>query len=325
MGKRLTNEEFLKRVHDHYGNRFTFLDDYVNGTVLLRCRCNVCNDIFPASPQSFMRGIGGCRNCYGKKKMSTEDFQNRLNKVWGSNRFKVIGTYEGAHKKIAVECLKCGYGKDKGWKVDPQNILHGHGCPNCYGNAPLNQSDVEAVIDSEGCGQYRLVKMYKPKSDQTIVVEHLVCNHSYPVTLAHFREGYRCPFCASPKGEKRILIILCNCLHLTLGRDFYTQWTFSDLKYKKKLRFDFYFPNKNLVIEYDGKQHFEPVDFANKGSADAIRQFKLNKKRDLLKNTYCKKHDITLIRLDYKKYERYKDLKSAIIKLFTNTSKPLCL
>lgn len=53
---------------------------------------------------------------------------------------------------------------------------------------------------------------------------------------------------------------------------------------KKKLRFDFFLPIKNICIEYDGKQHFEPINFFYGG----IANFKKQIQRDILKNNLDK-------------------------------------
>lgn len=93
---------------------------------------------------------------------------------------------------------------------------------------------------------------------------------------------------------------------------------FDDCKYIYTLRFDFaIMQNDKLLglIEYDGKQHFEPIEFF--GGEDGFRQ---TKERDEIKNTYCKDHDIPLIRLPYtlstheiktKIYEYYLSLTTA--------------
>jgi hypothetical protein len=54
-------------------------------------------------------------------------------------------------------------------------------------------------------------------------------------------------------------------------------------------------PNKNLCIEYDGKQHFKPIKYWG-----GQKSFDLTKKRDKIKNEYCKKNNIILIRFGYK-------------------------
>jgi hypothetical protein len=48
-------------------------------------------------------------------------------------------------------------------------------------------------------------------------------------------------------------------------------------------RFDIYLPELNIAIEYQGEQHFYPVDFGGKGVKLAKKQFEENKKRDIIK------------------------------------------
>ena len=61
-----------------------------------------------------------------------------------------------------------------------------------------------------------------------------------------------------------------------------------------KLPFDFYLPDYNLCIEYDGKQHYEPVNLF--GGMDG---FIKRQKNDNIKNQYCLLHDIGLVRIPY--------------------------
>lgn len=60
--------------------------------------------------------------------------------------------------------------------------------------------------------------------------------------------------CLVSKGEEKINFILQE-----LKIKFNTQKTFNDCinpKTNTKLRFDFYLPDYNCCIEYDGKQHY---------------------------------------------------------------------
>lgn len=72
---------------------------------------------------------------------------------------------------------------------------------------------------------------------------------------------------------------------------FIKQYKFNDCKYKRKLPFDFYLPELNTCIEYDGEQHFEPR-FGNS-------EFKKTKIRDEIKTNYCLSNNIRLIRISY--------------------------
>jgi hypothetical protein len=64
----------------------------------------------------------------------------------------------------------------------------------------------------------------------------------------------------------------------------------------------------NLIIEYDGIQHFEPVDFAGNGKDWAERRFFYTKICDELKTKYCKEKDIKLIRIPYTEFKNIKTI-----------------
>lgn len=64
-------------------------------------------------------------------------------------------------------------------------------------------------------------------------------------------------------------------------------------------RFDFYLPQYNLCIEYDGKQHFEPVRYYTQSDEEMKHTFEETQKRDNIKNNYCKDNNINLLRIPY--------------------------
>jgi hypothetical protein len=66
------------------------------------------------------------------------------------------------------------------------------------------------------------------------------------------------------------------------------------------LRFDFYLVDKNICIEYDGKQHYILVNFTSKLSQETMESnLSKCKIQDEIKNTYCKNNNIKLIRIPY--------------------------
>ena len=75
------------------------------------------------------------------------------------------------------------------------------------------------------------------------------------------------------------------------------QYTFDDLygeDTKHKFRFDFYLPDYNIAIEYDGRQHFEAIDYFG-----GEKEFKKTQERDRIKTNYCLDNNITIIRIPY--------------------------
>jgi len=103
----------------------------------------------------------------------------------------------------------------------------------------------------------------------------------------HHLNGHGCKFCNMSKGELTIKKILdIN------GINYQTEKTFKDLKSAKGqyLRFDFFLLEQNTIIEYNGKQHYMPIDYF--GGED---QFTLNKINDETKSKYCIDNNINFI------------------------------
>jgi hypothetical protein len=82
------------------------------------------------------------------------------------------------------------------------------------------------------------------------------------------------------------------------------EYTFNDCFFKNKLRFDFAilddYRNVLCLIEFDGKQHFEPKSFGKDKSEKRKQEcFEDVKIKDNIKTKYCKEKNIKLIRIPY--------------------------
>jgi len=82
-----------------------------------------------------------------------------------------------------------------------------------------------------------------------------------------------------------------------------TQKTFEGCTYKIKLRYDFYLTDYNICLEMDGRQHELPVEAW--GGEKSLEE---TKKKDKIKNEYCKKNNIGLIRIPYNKINHIQDI-----------------
>ena len=97
--------------------------------------------------------------------------------------------------------------------------------------------------------------------------------------------------------------VSCGCKHMSIGEfnvqsilqnnniTFINQYTFIDLP---KSRYDFAIISNNQVvrlIEFDGKQHIQPIEF--------FGDFKVIQQRDQIKNEYALSHNIPLVRIPY--------------------------
>jgi very-short-patch-repair endonuclease len=105
--------------------------------------------------------------------------------------------------------------------------------------------------------------------------------------------GHGCPKCKKSVGEDRVRKIL-----KLLNIEFIEQTSFDGCKNKLPLRFDFYLPKHNIIIEYDGIDHFKPVT-RSKNDNLSEKRFKMIQVNDKIKNNYCLTKNIKLCRISY--------------------------
>lgn len=102
--------------------------------------------------------------------------------------------------------------------------------------------------------------------------------------------------CNKSKGE-----LVCRTLLEKQGVDFIQQYQFEDCinpKTGKQLFFDFYLPDYNCCIEYDGEQHFKDKSLFSHDN------FEERCYRDKVKNLYCFENEIILIRIPYTRFKK---------------------
>ena len=106
-------------------------------------------------------------------------------------------------------------------------------------------------------------------------------------------------------GEKKVYDSLIE-LGFREEYDFVFNQTFTPLKTysKKNLRPDFLFEKDKIMIEYDGRQHFEPVKFGNISQERAEENFKQQQDKDELKNQFCKDNNYKMVRISYKDFDK---------------------
>ena len=116
--------------------------------------------------------------------------------------------------------------------------------------------------------------------------------YGYPANLLNQTAG--CPTCNMSIGERKLLDILSKN-----NINYIPQYSKNDCKYKSKLRFDAFDVDNNIAFEFNGEQHYFPVDFANKGEEWARLEFERTIIRDNTKIKYCNDNEIPIIIIPY--------------------------
>ena len=122
------------------------------------------------------------------------------------------------------------------------------------------------------------------------------------ITPNDYKRGKRCPKCIH-KGEAELHKLLID-----MGYEVETEKGFDNLKDKKRLRYDFYIPKYNLLIELDGDYHREKITYKSKdmtelekylAKIEANERLQNTQYKDFLKDNYAKDNNIPLLRIEY--------------------------
>ena len=126
-----------------------------------------------------------------------------------------------------------------------------------------------------------------------IKMKHNKCGYEYLVRPNDFQQGYRCPKCSLLLKESESLILIKSILKEN-NISFKEEVKFKNLKYKRKLIVDLYIKEFNLVIEFDGQQHF-----LTRGSCKFNTSIHECVKRDWIKNNFFKNTGTKFLRIHY--------------------------
>lgn len=187
-----------------------------------------------------------------------------------------------------------------------------HGCGKVYS---INSHDLQAN-QSCGCKKYDIVSekisahlegqtfnyltvlerdTSKPKGfDAYWICKCNNCGNTCSVRTSDLKNNkIKSCGCLNSKGEATL-----NLLFQKMNIRYINQYKFDDLYGDKgKLKFDYYLPDYNLLIEYQGEQHYLPQKHFG-----GEEKFEQQKRYDELKQNYCKEHEYKLIEIPYWNY-----------------------
>lgn len=311
MGKKLAYDDvkYFIEVESNSGCKL-ISEEYINVDSKLKLKCR-CDELFEVSFDKFRgRNKRTCNIC-GWDKMAL-DRKMKFNKV--SELFEVLGgkllstekEYKNNTTPMKFECMK-HTGTVHQVAYSQAKIGKSLSCPDCVtenlrSKFQLKNPFVEFI-------QNNLIPQIPEK-------EYINTNQKIPflckfhlskevqfVTLAHLKRGQGCIYCSSKmsKPEKRVDKYLESIGNL----DYKYQHKFIDTEIFK-LSFDFQINmgyDNQLLIEYDGQQHFQAVRFNNMSKPVSETSFKEGIVRDKIKNQYCIDNNIPLIRIPYWKFD----------------------
>ena len=226
-----------------------------------------------------------------KRKISTEDFVTKAKLIHGDLYDYAESVYISAKTKSKIKCKQHGV-----FLQSPDNHLSGKGCPMCKGQkiskSKTHTNFIERAINLNGDRyDYSLVQYTKIIEPVKIICKQ---HGEFTQVARQHLKGIHCPKCKiSSKGEYHIKEFLDFNNIEYISQKSFKECINPITKYK--LRFDIYVPSYNLLIEYDGIQHFKFVgEFQNNEEGLEYQKYK-----DLIKNEFARKSKINLLRISY--------------------------
>lgn len=222
------------------------------------------------------------------------------------------------HTYLRIKCLTHLDKPER--EVELYNFLHRDKTCGCM----LQSYTIEDLKNNPNVrGDLEIIGEYVNNSTP-IECKCKICNIRWFVTPNKLTQGRGCPSCYANKlssGERLIFKFL---------RDndiaFEQQKSFDKCKNPKTnrlLKFDFYLPEYNLCIEFQGKQHYEPVIFnnskSNKTKEEKLEEAKKalieNQYRDNIKREFCKNNNIKLLEIKYDQQKQTYDILKEYLEL----------
>lgn len=300
--KKRTTEEFIIKSNIIHNNKYDYsLTKYINNGIKVKITCPI-HGIFEQIPRDHIRGVGCAKCAYetkaAKRTFSTEKFIEKANAIHNNKYDYSLVEYKKSNTKVKIICLIHGV-----FEQTPQAHLNNEqGCSKCgtdraaFSHTYSLQEFLLKANKTHGCKyDYSLVNYTNSNSKIKIICKK---HGIFKQNPSSHLNGIGCPNCNSSKGE----MLVKKCLDEN-KINYIQQYKFKDCKFKRSLPFDFYLPELNICIEYDGYQHFKPVKYF--GGEESFKTIKIS---DKIKTEYCKINNIQLIRISYFELNKIKDI-----------------
>ena len=272
-----------------------------------KCKCNACGEEKSLRASVIKKAkTCGCRN--GIKKgtvpIAAIEAAKKNNKIdLTGQRFTRLLVleeadaehqvyYNGKHKvtwKCQCDCGNIHY-------ATTENLRRGD-TPSCGCITKENQRAKLKDLSGQRFGHLEVIRWIGTINHNSKYLVRCDCGKEYEIYAQNLTQGCTtsCGCVKESHGENKIREILKQN-----NIKFETQKSFHNFNYQDtfgKPRYDFYLPEYNILIEYDGQQHFTPAF-----NWDTKESFELRQKHDKIKNQYALNNNYVLIRIPYLHY-----------------------
>ena len=319
MPKKWNQKEIIQKFIEKHSLKFSYKKFiYVGFKIPSIIICNIHQREFKQTPEHHLKGKYNCPDCKSEnqsksRKKSIKKLISDFIKVHGNlYDYSLITEENYINNKTSVPIICPDHGT---FYQRPNEHLQSKGCKYCQHQSFPNS--LEYVIKN--------IQKIHPEYDLSLITEYKNNKSPLPIICPDHGLFYKnfnaittqfqgCPICKKSKGELLIFNYLTSKKLLFISQHKF-EGCRSPLYRNIRLPFDFYLPDYNTCIEFDGRHHFEPVDFSHGSmSQKEIQQhFKNTQINDSIKTQYCVDNNIKLIRIPYWKFKNIPNILKILI------------
>jgi very-short-patch-repair endonuclease len=291
-----TKEDFQRILNEKHEQDLTVLGEYKDNETNIEIKHEKCGHTWSPKPMTLTRNNKptGCPNCANNvfERKTTKKFKKEVYELV-EGEYTVLGEYKNNHTNILMRHEKCGHE----WEANPNSFLLGSRCPECqHPSRRKTNKEFKKEVKNLHDGSYRSVSKYNG-CNKKVKIKHLTCGTIWKIKPTNLLSNKNtCPKCIEKEKDSKAVKKIKDFFNRN-NIKFKTERKFSDCRYKRQLRFDFYLPNYNLLLEYDGRQHF-------KAWYNDDERLKDTRNRDIIKNKWSEENNISLLRINYKNKRR---------------------
>lgn len=279
-----------------YGDVFDFSQAiYKNATTKMTIIHKPCGKSFTRSANQHISNKRSCPHCSKTKKLTPDILLDRLSKLYENKFIFPDLNYKNRRTKIKIMCLECGHI----FYRTPMSLFNqANYCPKCLDKVTDTESFIKTAQQLYG-DKFDYSKSLYVNCNIPILIKCNECGQWFSKKSNNHLNRGTCPYHKMSKGERNIKLFLD-----TFDINYKQQERFVECKNIIQLPFDFSLKdiNGNLIslIEFQGAQHFKPVNFGGIGDDVALENFEQVKFRDKIKKKYCVDNNIPLLEITYK-------------------------
>lgn len=275
---------FIEKSIKIHGNKYDYSKvEYINNKIKVKIICPEHGE-FEQMPDKHINRSHGCPNCSLRNKLTTPIFISEAIKIHGNKYDYSKVQYNNIKTNVIIICPEHGEFTQQA----ASHIRQKTGCPKCSKKYNYSDDEFKMITSLLHNNKYDYSKVEYINNYTKIKI---ICpeHGEFEQTPSNHLQGKGCELCNESKGE--------NIIKLWLEKNnisYIRQHRFIDCVYKRKLPFDFYLPEHNICIEFNGKQHYEPIKYW--GGEDGLKS---QQKRDKIKINYCKNKNIKVLTIKY--------------------------